>query len=165
MKVIKSSYFQYIFIDGVPEIQEGFFVELLPINDAHLLEKGGLSTFSSTEEENLHQPAHGPPLPGKHRVYLPALAPRLPAALLAVARVPAGLGREQTAAQGADHSRHVVGKVQNNSAGEMFITGRDPWDESGPRSGYIQPMSGTSTAVKVYMQWVTVKPSPYWPDR
>lgn len=129
----KSAYLQYILIDRVPEIQKGFFIELLPIYDAHLLEERGFSTFSSTEEENLHQPADSSPLPGKHRVYLPALAPRLPAALLAVARVPAGLGREQAAAQGADHSRHVVGKVQSNSAGEMFIIGRDPSDESGPR--------------------------------
>lgn len=128
----KSSYLQYIFIDCIPEIQKRFLIKLLPIYDAHLLEERGLSTFSSTEEENLHQPADSSPLPGKHRVYLPALAPRLPAALLAVARVPTGLGREQTAAQGADHSRHVVGKVQRTSAGEMFILGRGPWDESGP---------------------------------
>lgn len=109
-----SPYLQYIFIDSVPEIQERFLVKLLPVDDAHLFEECGLSALPGPEEEDFYQAPDGSPLPGEHVVYLPAPAPRLPllrrvplpAPLLPAARVPAGLGREQAAAQGADHSRH-----------------------------------------------------------
>lgn len=119
------SYLQYILIDGVPEVQKCLFIKLLPVNDAHLFEECRLSALPGPEEEDLDQPAHGSPLPGEHRVYLPAPPPRLallrrvplPAPLLAAARLPAGLRREEAAAQGADHSRHVEKKKFTETSG------------------------------------------------
>lgn len=125
------SYLQYILIDGVPEIQKCFFIKLLPVNDAHLLEECRLSAFPGPEKKDLHQPADGSPFPCEHRVYFPAPATRLPllrrvplpAPLLAAARVPTGLGREQAAAQGADHSRHVESweKFTETSVGKCSL--------------------------------------------
>lgn len=119
-----ESYLQYILIDRVPEVQQGFLVKLLSVNNAHLFEERRLPALSGSKQENLHQPPHGSPLPGEHRVYLPAPAPRLPllrrvplsAPLFTSARVPAGVGREQAAAQGADHSRHGESSVGKSSA-------------------------------------------------
>lgn len=136
-------YLQYVLVDRVPEIQQRFLIELVSINDAHLFEECGLSALSGPEQQDLHQAAHGSPLPGEHRVDLPAPAPRLPllrrvplpAPVLAAARLPAGLGREEAAAQGAHHPRHgsVVGTYTATS-GVHYRTSPAGWKRADDES-------------------------------
>lgn len=83
------------------------------MDDPHLLKESGLAALPGAQQQDFDQAPHGPPLPGQHRVDLPAPPPRLPlriaAPLLALpprllsAR---GLGRQQAAAEGAHHAGH-----------------------------------------------------------
>uniref|UniRef100_A0A8B9RCQ0 Uncharacterized protein n=1 Tax=Astyanax mexicanus TaxID=7994 RepID=A0A8B9RCQ0_ASTMX len=48
--------------DGVSEVQQRFLVELLAVDDPHLLEEGGLAALPRAQQQDLHQPPHRAPL-------------------------------------------------------------------------------------------------------
>lgn len=108
-----AAHLEDVLVDGGPELQQRLLVELSTVDDPHLLKESGLAALPGAQQQDFDQAPHGPPLPGQHRVDLPAPPPRLPlriaAPLLALpprllsAR---GLGRQQAAAEGAHHAGH-----------------------------------------------------------
>ena len=43
-------------MDGVEELQQRLLLELLAMDDVHLLEEGGLATLACTQQQDLDQP-------------------------------------------------------------------------------------------------------------
>lgn len=98
--------------DGVAELEQRLLVELAAVDDAHLLEEGGLAALARAQQQDLDEAPHGAPLAGQPRVDVPAAPPRLalrvagPAAARPALASPAGLGRQQAAAEGPHHAGH-----------------------------------------------------------
>lgn len=60
--------------DGVAELEQRLLVELAAVDDAHLLEEGGLAALARAQQQDLHEPLHVGLLPGQAFVDLLGLA-------------------------------------------------------------------------------------------
>lgn len=73
-----AAHLEDVLVDGGPELQQRLLVELSTVDDPHLLKESGLAALPGAQQQDFDQAPHGPPLPGQHRVDLPAPPPRLP---------------------------------------------------------------------------------------
>lgn len=62
--------FDHVAVNGGPEFLPGVLVEVLPVDDPHLLEESRLAALASAEQQDLHQPLHVGFLPGETSVDL-----------------------------------------------------------------------------------------------
>uniref|UniRef100_A0A8C0XL55 Uncharacterized protein n=1 Tax=Castor canadensis TaxID=51338 RepID=A0A8C0XL55_CASCN len=56
--------FDHVAVDGGAELLARALVEVLPVDDPHLLQEGGLAALARAQQQDLHQPLHqGPEKP------------------------------------------------------------------------------------------------------
>uniref|UniRef100_A0A8P0SFV9 G protein subunit alpha 13 n=1 Tax=Canis lupus familiaris TaxID=9615 RepID=A0A8P0SFV9_CANLF len=66
--------FNHVAVDGGAELLARALVEVLPVDDPHLLQEGGLAALARAQQQDLHQPLHVRLLPGQAFVDLLGLA-------------------------------------------------------------------------------------------
>lgn len=66
--------FDHVAVDGGAELLARALVEVLPVDDAHLLEEGGLAALARAQQQDLHEPLHVGLLPRQAFVDLLGLA-------------------------------------------------------------------------------------------
>uniref|UniRef100_A0A9L0IUJ6 Uncharacterized protein n=1 Tax=Equus asinus TaxID=9793 RepID=A0A9L0IUJ6_EQUAS len=66
--------FDHVAVDGGAELLARALVEVLPVDDPHLLQEGGLAALARAQQQDLHQPLHVGLLPGQAFVDLLGLA-------------------------------------------------------------------------------------------
>lgn len=64
MKLLSSIYqhphtFDHVAVDGGAELLARALVEVLPVDDPHLLQEGGLAALARAQQQDLHQPLIG----------------------------------------------------------------------------------------------------------
>uniref|UniRef100_A0A8D2G3Q5 Uncharacterized protein n=1 Tax=Theropithecus gelada TaxID=9565 RepID=A0A8D2G3Q5_THEGE len=52
--------FDHVAVDGGAELLARALVEILPVDDPHLLQEGGLAALACAQQQDLHQPLHTP---------------------------------------------------------------------------------------------------------
>lgn len=66
--------FDNVAVNGGPEFLPGVLVEVLAVDDPHLLEESRLAALASAQQQDLHQPLHVGFLPGETSVDLLGLS-------------------------------------------------------------------------------------------
>uniref|UniRef100_A0ABI7WZ33 Uncharacterized protein n=1 Tax=Felis catus TaxID=9685 RepID=A0ABI7WZ33_FELCA len=66
--------FNHVAVDGGAELLARALVEVLPVDDPHLLQEGGLAALARAQQQDLHEPLHVGLLPGQAFVDLLGLA-------------------------------------------------------------------------------------------